>query len=125
VDSRNGPRTSQWELHTTGDLSDVPTLRPFPAGRRRAICRYQPLDRYRDGAASNYSRSYLHDLETGVKQPTIDTGARLDGALSDEGQLSTLVTARVVMPAQIQLPTTGPGTGRMRRSSSRRAGGTG
>ncbi|TML31917.1 MAG: helix-turn-helix domain-containing protein [Actinobacteria bacterium] len=47
------------------------------------------------GALSNYSHSYLHDLERGVKQPTADTAARLDGALSADGQLTTLVTSQL------------------------------
>jgi hypothetical protein len=39
----------------------------------------------------------LHDLEKGLKQPTADTAARLDAALFADGQLTTLVTARLVV----------------------------
>jgi len=56
------------------------------------------------GAASNYSHTYLHDLEKGLKQPTADTVARLDAALSADGQLTTLVTTRLAVPAPV--PTT-------------------
>jgi hypothetical protein len=35
-------------------------------------------------------------LEKGVKQPTADTAARLDTALSADGQLTTLVTVRLI-----------------------------
>ena len=50
------------------------------------------------GTLSSYSHSYLHDLEKGTKQPTADTAVRLDQALSADGQLATLVTARLAEP---------------------------
>ncbi|MEV1289040.1 helix-turn-helix transcriptional regulator [Micromonospora sp. NPDC049679] len=38
-----------------------------------------------------YGKSYLHDLETGLKQPTAETAKRLDEALQATGELARLV----------------------------------
>jgi transcriptional regulator with XRE-family HTH domain len=52
---------------------------------------------YRDLAGhATYGKSYLHDLETGRKQPTPDTARRLDEILGAAGQLAALVTAAPV-----------------------------
>jgi transcriptional regulator with XRE-family HTH domain len=49
---------------------------------------------YRDLASrATYGKSYLHDLETGRKQPTAETARRLDEILNAGGQLAALVTA--------------------------------
>lgn len=42
---------------------------------------------------AHHGKSYLHDLETGRKQPTADTARRLDEVLDAAGGLTTLVTA--------------------------------
>jgi transcriptional regulator with XRE-family HTH domain len=54
---------------------------------------------YRDLAShATYGKSYLHDLETGRKQPTPDTARRLDEILGAAGQLAALVTATPIGP---------------------------
>jgi hypothetical protein len=62
-------------------------------GRR---CRPDSTPQRNDAAVlRDYSHTYLHDLERGVKQPTAATAARLDDALSAGGMLTTLVTVPV------------------------------
>lgn len=52
---------------------------------------------YRDLARrATYGKSYLHDLETGRKQPTPETAHRLDEILDADGQLASLVAAAQV-----------------------------
>lgn len=41
-------------------------------------------------AATFYSKSYLHDLASGRKSPTVETAQRLDQALHADGQLAAL-----------------------------------
>lgn len=41
---------------------------------------------------SHFSKSYIHDLETGRKQPTPDVAAHLEEALQADGQLAAMVT---------------------------------
>src|SRR6476620_4698356 len=42
---------------------------------------------------TNYSRSFLWDLETGRRHPSLDTAQRLDRSLSANGALIALVSA--------------------------------
>src|SRR5215510_12575335 len=42
---------------------------------------------------TNYSRSYLWDLENGRRQPSLETARRLDRCLSADGALVALVSA--------------------------------
>lgn len=46
-----------------------------------------------------YSRSYLHDLETSRKRPTLDAARRLDDALETGGVLATMVVDPLAAPA--------------------------
>src|SRR5882672_337936 len=43
---------------------------------------------------TNYSRSFLWDLETGRRHPSLDTAHRLDGSLSADGALIALVSTK-------------------------------
>jgi tetratricopeptide (TPR) repeat protein len=45
------------------------------------------------GARTHYGKSYLHDLATGRKAPTLDTAARLDDALDAGGSLVATLPA--------------------------------
>jgi hypothetical protein len=45
-----------------------------------------------------FGKSYLHDLESGAKSPTVATARRLDEVLEAGGQLSALVTAAPPRP---------------------------
>jgi transcriptional regulator with XRE-family HTH domain len=47
-----------------------------------------------------HGKSYLHELETGAKQPTVDTAKRLDAVLGAGGALTALVREALTPPGQ-------------------------
>ena len=66
----------------------------FPAAMRRL--RHERGMSVRDLARlAFFGKTYIHELETGRKEPTPETAARLDDALRANGDLSALVTAAV------------------------------
>src|SRR5687767_8004698 len=44
-------------------------------------------------ARTHYGKSYLHDLATGRKAPSVDVATRVDAALAASGHLAALATA--------------------------------
>ena len=75
-------------------------------GRRLAELRAERgLSLRQLGELVYYSRSHLHDLEHGVKQPTPATAQRLDDVLSASGQLAALADSeRLTAPTERSWP---------------------